>query len=52
MGLCTCVAPTSSGTVVQDMDFEDADLYMPEYEALWSGGPTNMNMFDNFVNDF
>jgi hypothetical protein len=51
-GPCNCFAPTSSGTVVQDMDFEDAGLYMPEYEALWSGGPTNMNMFDNFVNDF
>jgi hypothetical protein len=51
IGQCTCSAPTSSASVVPDMDFGDSDLYMREYETLWNGGPTDMNLFNSFVND-
>jgi hypothetical protein len=49
MGQCMCPAPASSASVVPDMDFESSVAYMPQYEALWNGGPTDMNLFDSFV---
>jgi hypothetical protein len=48
---CVCSAPTNFASLVPDMDFEDSISYMPQYEAFWNGGPTDMNLFDTYVND-
>ena len=50
IGQCGCGGHTSSVSMVLDMDYEDSILYMPQCEALWNGGPADMNLLDSFVN--